>query len=96
MEGRSRNALATAREREEAVLASLDASAARTLGSELAAVAGLLDGNYALRRSLADNDTKPADRAALIRRVLAGPGQRGHARLPRRGRRVCAGASRSI
>ena len=72
MEGRSRNALATAREREEAVLGSLDAAAARTLGSELAAVAGLLDGNYALRRSLSDDDSRPADRAALIRRVLGG------------------------
>lgn len=72
MEGRSRNALATAREREEAILGSLDASAARTLGSELAAVAGLLDGAYALRRSLADDDTLAADRAELIRRVLAG------------------------
>lgn len=70
MEGRSRNALRRAREREEVVLASLEPSAARALGGDLAAVADLLDGNYALRRSLADGDTKAADRAVLIRRVL--------------------------
>ena len=71
MEGRSRHALAAAREREETVVAALDAAAGRRLGSDLAAVAGLLDANYALRRSLADDNTEPADRAELIRRVLA-------------------------
>jgi F-type H+-transporting ATPase subunit delta len=69
MRGASRTSLAEVTEQ-------LDAAAgtgtAATIGDELFAVAGLLDGERALRRTLTDPARDPASKAELIRSLLTG------------------------
>jgi F-type H+-transporting ATPase subunit delta len=72
MDASSRAALAQARERLEERSRGADGAALLGLADELFAVARLLDGQIALRRALSDPSAKPADRAGLARRVLAG------------------------
>ncbi|MGY1592569.1 F0F1 ATP synthase subunit delta [Geodermatophilus sp. SYSU D00708] len=72
MDASSRAALAQARERLEERSRGAAGTALLSLADELFAVARLLDGQIALRRALSDPSAKPADRAGLARRVLAG------------------------
>ncbi|QFZ22972.1 F0F1 ATP synthase subunit delta [Saccharothrix syringae] len=69
----SRDALAAAELRLlEVVDATEDSAALGTLGDELFAVVGLLSGQPALRRALADNAADPAVREQLLRGLLGG------------------------
>jgi F-type H+-transporting ATPase subunit delta len=72
MDASSRAALAQARGRLEERSRGVAGPALLSLADELFAVARLLDGHIALRRALSDASAKPADRAGLARRVLAG------------------------
>lgn len=73
MRGASRNALAAAQERLDAVLdGAPDASAARDLATTLLQVAALLSGERALARSLADPGIDAAARRSLADAVFAG------------------------
>ncbi|NUT94282.1 MAG: F0F1 ATP synthase subunit delta [Saccharothrix sp.] len=69
----SRDALAAAELRLlELVDAAPDSAALGKLGEELFAVVGLLSGQPALRRALADASTEPAGREGLLRGLLDG------------------------
>ncbi|MFI9818169.1 F0F1 ATP synthase subunit delta [Saccharothrix variisporea] len=69
----SRDALAAAELRLlELVDGAKDSAALGELGEELFAVVGLLSGQPALRRALADASTEPAGREGLLRGLLAG------------------------
>lgn len=69
----SREALAAAELRLlEVVDATKDSAALGKLGDELFAVVGLLSGQPALRRALADNAAEPAAREQLLRGLLGG------------------------
>lgn len=76
MEGVSRTSLAHVRERLEAVLHSVMGSesglAATRVSTQVSAVGGLLAREYRLRRSLADQASTPAARAALLSRLVSG------------------------
>lgn len=69
MRGTSAVAYAAARDRLEALAPGADLAA---LGGQLFAVAGLLDATPVLRRALADPGRTAADKAALVRGLLAG------------------------
>jgi F-type H+-transporting ATPase subunit delta len=71
MNGASREALAAARERLDALTDSTPADAGRLAG-ELAAVTALLDRESSLRRALTDPAQPGEAKAALVRRLLAG------------------------
>jgi F-type H+-transporting ATPase subunit delta len=68
MRGTSRASLAGAVDRVEPLLGSADA---QSLGSELFAVAHLLDGSAALRRALTDPNRPGQDKADLVGRLLS-------------------------
>lgn len=70
MRGPSRAALAEARQRLAAAVTS--AATARTLGEELFAILGVLDGQPGLRRALADSSRPAQTRAELAQRLLRG------------------------
>ncbi len=72
MRGTSRTSLADAHERLEPVLRENDSRTTSTLGTELYAVAGLLDGSGALRRALTDPSRSGRDKADLVTRLLRG------------------------
>ncbi|MEV7288694.1 F0F1 ATP synthase subunit delta [Streptomyces sp. NPDC093252] len=69
MNGASRDALAAARERLDALTDSTSVDAAR-LGEELAAVTALLDREVSLRRVLTDPAQSGEAKAALVQRLL--------------------------
>ncbi|SDQ73531.1 F0F1 ATP synthase subunit delta [Quadrisphaera sp. DSM 44207] len=69
MRGQSRDSLAAADDRLEALLPSVDAG---RLGEELFAVVRLLDSSAGLRRAVTDPAREEADRAALVTRLLRG------------------------
>jgi F-type H+-transporting ATPase subunit delta len=71
MEASSREALATVRERLDALSRGADGAALLGLADELFAVARLLDGQLTLRRALSDPAGKPEERAALADRLFA-------------------------
>ncbi|HVK19836.1 MAG TPA: F0F1 ATP synthase subunit delta [Actinokineospora sp.] len=68
----SREALAAVELKLLDVVESGAAAAAGPLGEELFAVAGLLDREIGLRRTLADSSTNPAAREQLVRNLLGG------------------------
>jgi F-type H+-transporting ATPase subunit delta len=70
VDGVSRVSLAAARDRLDTLTRSLDADALRALAADLAAVAQLLDSEYALRRAIAEPGASPDKRAGLLARVL--------------------------
>lgn len=72
MEGISRASLAAARDRLEALLQDAEPDTATALSAQLSSVAGLLDREYRLRRTLADPAGSPEARAGLLSRLLAG------------------------
>ena len=84
MQGTSRAATADLRERLEALLRptggapagapapEASAQAAQDLSAQLSSVAGLLDREWRLRRSLTDTAVPAEQRAGLLRRVLSG------------------------
>lgn len=72
MRGTSRSSLAAAEERLEPLLGTLDSDAAVTVGTELFAVARLLDSSGTLRRALTDPSRPGQDKAALADRLLTG------------------------
>ncbi len=72
MRGASRASLSAAKERLSAALASGDAAQATQVGDELFAVAGLLDSEPGLRRSLSDPSRERAAREGLAEALLAG------------------------
>jgi F-type H+-transporting ATPase subunit delta len=71
MNGASREALAAARERLDALTDSTSADAG-TLADELAAVTALLDREVSLRRVLTDPAQAGEDKASLVQRLLGG------------------------
>jgi len=58
--------------RSKAAAAAASASRASTIGEELFAVVGLLDGQVGLRRALADASAEPSRRQGLLSGLLAG------------------------
>ena len=70
MEASSRAALATARERLADRVRGASGEALLSLSDELFAIARLLGGQLSLRRALSDPAGKPAERAALVRRLF--------------------------
>ena len=70
VDGVSRVSLAAARDRLDTLTRSLDAGAQGALAADLAAVAQLLAGEYALRRAVAEPGASPDKRAGLLARVL--------------------------
>jgi F-type H+-transporting ATPase subunit delta len=72
MDASSRAAMAQARERLTERTSGAPGQTLLNLGDELFAVARLLDGQPSLRRALSDAAVKPADRAALTRRLFQG------------------------
>jgi len=68
----SRASLAAAADRLESLLQGLDPEAASALSAQLSSVAGLLDSEFRLRRSLADPSGSPDARAGLLSRLLVG------------------------
>ncbi len=71
MRGTSRESLAAGQERLEALLSGSGAGP-DALAGELFGVANLLAGNASLRRALTDPSRTGEDKAALVRRLLAG------------------------
>jgi F-type H+-transporting ATPase subunit delta len=72
MRGASRASLSAAKERLASALAGGDAAQATQIGDDLFAVAGLLDGEPGLRRSLSDPSRDRAARTGLAEALLAG------------------------
>jgi F-type H+-transporting ATPase subunit delta len=72
MRGASRASLSAAKDRLAAALADSTAAQATDVGDQLFAVAGLLDGEPALRRTLSDSAIEGSARAQLAEAVLGG------------------------
>jgi F-type H+-transporting ATPase subunit delta len=72
MDASSRESLAQARERLAQRTTGAPGQSLLNLSDELFAVSRLLDGQPSLRRAMSDPAVKPADRAALARRLLQG------------------------
>ena len=72
MEASSREALVQVRERLSERTSGAPGQALLNLADELFAVSRLLDGQLSLRRALSDPSVKPADRSALVHRLLDG------------------------
>lgn len=72
MRGTSRTSLAGARERLEPVLRAGASATSANLGTELYAVAGLLDRSAALRRAVTDPSRSGEDKANLVTGLLRG------------------------
>jgi F-type H+-transporting ATPase subunit delta len=72
MQGTSRQSLAEAADRLEAVLRQQPAAARTAVGDALFAVTALLDSNAGLRRALTDPSREGSDKAALITRLVDG------------------------
>lgn len=70
MQATSRESLARLRQRADDAVARLDAAAAATLSDELFAVAGLLQQESTLRRTLSDYSSEPQARRDLVNNLL--------------------------
>lgn len=72
MQTASRDSLAEARKRLDALTEGAEPEALRTLADDLLAVGGLLEREHALRRALSDPSTEEAARLRLVDAVLRG------------------------
>jgi F-type H+-transporting ATPase subunit delta len=72
MQGTSRESLAGAQDRLEALVRQQPAAGRAAVGDALIAVTALLDSNAGLRRALTDPSREGSDKAALVSRLLDG------------------------